>query len=219
MKIRTLSQLQDALDRDISWRLKEIADLKLSVRSANSLSQSTLIRAGVPLLYAHWEGFVKNSTKSYILFVEGQRLKYEELASSFVVFGAKKHIRSLTESSRTSVNIAAVEFFLVKMSERANFSSDLLVNTKANLNSEVFENIILSVGIDPQPYQAKYNLIDASLLNHRNKIAHGENLELDPESYRKLADEVIILIRGLKTDIENAACTGVYRRQIKTKQA
>ena len=31
MKLRTLSQLQDHLDREYSWRLKEISDIKLTI--------------------------------------------------------------------------------------------------------------------------------------------------------------------------------------------
>ncbi len=84
-KIRTLTQLRNFLDREFLWRLKEIADLKSSVRSSSSLRCKTLTRAGVPLLYAHWEGFVKNSSLGYVNFVSSQRLRYEELASCFIV--------------------------------------------------------------------------------------------------------------------------------------
>lgn len=70
MKIRTLGQLQDALDSEMSWRLKEIADLKSNVKSTSGLARSTLIRAGTALLYAHWEGFIKAASSAYVLFLK-----------------------------------------------------------------------------------------------------------------------------------------------------
>jgi hypothetical protein len=99
-KIRTLTQLQDALDKEMSWRHKEILGLKLSVRNAGQLPQSSIVRAGVALLYAHWEGFIKNSSLLYLNYVNNQGLCYKELQSCFVVFGLKGYLNIL----RTSKN-------------------------------------------------------------------------------------------------------------------
>ena len=211
-KLRTTNDLQDLLDREFAWRLKEIADVKRAIRPSSGLPQDTLIRAGVPLFYAHWEGFVKAAAEAYIQFVSSQRLPYKELASVFVVFGAKRHLASLVESRRTKVNIAAVEFFTTKLSERAQLSFKAAIDTEANLSSSVFENIILSVGISPIAYEARFNLIDTSLLKRRNEIAHGEYLDLDAASCQALADEVIGLLRDFKSDVENAASSATYRR-------
>lgn len=77
MRLRTLSSLQDALDNAFAWRIKEIAAMKMSVESKSmSMTQTTLIRAGVPLLYAHWEGFIKQASQFYLEYVSNQRLKY-----------------------------------------------------------------------------------------------------------------------------------------------
>lgn len=89
---------------------------------------------------------------------------------------------------------------------------DSAIRTESNLSSAVFENICNSVGIDHKLYETKYNLIDESLLNRRNRIAHGEYVGLTADDYRNLADEVITLLRNFKTDIENAATLGKYKR-------
>lgn len=211
-KLRTLSMLQDYLDHEFSWRLKEVASLKLSVRTSSPPHQNTVIRAGLTLLYAHWEGFVKKSSEGYLNFVSNQKLKYEELASCFVVFGVKKHLQDIATTRKARVNIAAVNFFLTRLANRANLKMKTAIDTESNLSSEVFENIVLSVGINPTPYQTKYHLIDSSLLKRRNRIAHGEYLDLGSDDYRTLADEVIALMRTFKTDIENAATSAKYRR-------
>lgn len=212
MKIRSLSILQEVLDSGFAWRIKEISNLKISVASKSlSLAQSTLIRAGIPLLYAHWEGFVKQSSQDYLEYVSSQRLKYGELSSCFVVFGAKKHLTSVVESRRAYINIAAVDFFRNCAEERADLTLSNAINTKSNLKSEVFIDIATSLGISFSPYSAYSNFIDESLLARRNAIAHGEYLDVDGDAFRKLADEVIHLLRMYKTDIQNLASTGAFR--------
>lgn len=214
MKIRTISLLQDALDSGFAWRIKEIAALKLSVESTSlSLAQSTLIRAGVPLLYAHWEGFIKQASQDYLEYVSSQKLKYGELASCFVVFGVKKHLAHVVESRRSEVNIAAVDFFRSCADSRADLVLANAINTKANLSSDAFREIGLSLGVSPSPYEAYKNLIDESLLARRNKIAHGEYLDLGVADFRGLADEVIKLLRMYKTDVQNLASLGAFRLQ------
>lgn len=211
MKIRLISQLQDELDAGFAWRVKEIAALKMSVASTSFLAQSTVIRAGIPLIYAHWEGFVKQASQDYLEYVSNQKLKYGELVSCFVVFGAKKHLSQVIESRRAAVNIAAVDFFRSCKDDKANLHMSNAINTKANLSSDVFCEIALSLGVETILYEAYFNLMDESLLSRRNKIAHGEYLDISPAGFRNLADEVIKLLRMYKTDIQNLASLGAFR--------
>ena len=214
MKIRTLNELQDILDIERGWRVKEIDEIKHAARdfrARTGLAPKTVVRAGIPLLYAHWEGFVKKSSAAYLTFVSSRRLKYNELAAPFVVFGAKKHLMSLTNSKKAAVNIAAVEFFLSHLSDQATLSFPGVIDAESNLSSLVFENIAASIGINTTWYETKYHLIDEQLLDKRNKIAHGEFLDIDHDAFRSLADHVIGLITAYKTDIQNAASLDAYR--------
>lgn len=210
-KIRTLADLQDALDKALAWRLKEIAYVKSNAKSLKSFSQAALLRAGVPLIYAHWEGFVKGASEAYLEYVANKHLRYEELASCFVVFAAKKHVANLAQSNRATVNIEAVDFFRNSTGKQANISLSGAVNTEANLSSVVFENIATSLGIPIDQYVAYANLLDKSLLERRNKIAHGEYLDIDATAFENLADEVLGLLRMYKTDIENMASMNAFR--------
>ena len=114
-KIRNVGQLQDALDNEMGWRIKEISELKLSVRGASSLSQGTLIRAGLALLYAHWEGFIKNSSLNYLEFVNNQGCRYGDLKTCFIVLGVKSYTVRLGESKKSKSNIDAVDFLLSEL--------------------------------------------------------------------------------------------------------
>ncbi|MGM0857333.1 MAG: MAE_28990/MAE_18760 family HEPN-like nuclease [Pseudomonadota bacterium] len=212
-KIKTINQLQNTLDREISWRFKEIASLKVLVRRADNMASSTAVRAAIPLLYGHWEGFIKNTATYYLDFINGQSLKYYELASCFIVFGVKKKVDELSTSKQSKASIEAIDFLLNELDETANLKSDTAIRTDFNLSSKVFTNILRSINIDTQKYEARFNLIDESLLSRRNHIAHGEYLDVEPEGFRDLADEVLNMLRWFKTDIENAASLERYRSQ------
>lgn len=211
-RIRTAVELQTVLDDELAWRVKELQNLKLALKSSSGLGEPTLIRAGVAMLYAHWEGFVKNASESYLRHVNDQRLKYGELEPCFVVFGVKRHLEHIVRSRKSELNILAVEFFANHMGDRANLSLASAVNTESNLRSHVFENITRSLGIDSTPYSAKFNLVDRSLVDKRNSIAHGEYLEIGAEQYRSLVDEILQLMRQYKDDLLNAAALMSYRK-------
>jgi hypothetical protein len=211
-KIRNLGQLQNALDNEFSWRLKEIADLKLAARQQTQLTEKTLIRAGVTLLYAHWEGFVKSAARDYLNYVSNQGRTYEELETCFVALGVKKQLHELAESRRTSIHVAALRFIRDAMGRRAEIQARLTIDTESNLKARVFEEIATSIGIGLDPYESRFNLIDESLVARRNRIAHGEYLDIDSQGWRTLADDVIALMRNFKTDIENAASLSRYLR-------
>lgn len=205
MKLRTLDNLQDRLDQELSWRIKEIAEVKLALKTARGLREATLIRAGIPLLYAHWEGFVKSAAEAYIGFIALKRLALGELASNFVALAAKKHLDELAHSTMPKSHVDAVQFFRTQMTTRAEINYNTKVNTRSNLSSKVFDDIATTIGIDQTRYLPRYNFIDSSLLARRNSIAHGEYLDIDMQTYSSLSDDVVTLLRWVKTDIQNGA--------------
>ena len=212
MRLRTIVDLQSLLDTERAWRLKEIADLKFTVRGSEVIRRETLIRAGIALLYAHWEGFTKNAIGAYIDFVNEQNHRYEELATCFIVLGAKRKLSDLTEANTSKANVEAIEFIRAQLSKKAQLPKGSTVNAKSNLNSIVFANLMSTVGLSPKDYLTRSNLIDSELLKKRNAIAHGNYVDLNATSFPRLADDVLRLINDVKTDIENAALLKKYKR-------
>jgi|SRR5271165_1594053 len=210
-RLRSHAQLYDYLDREFAWRLKELANLRVAMRGVDEIAEKSVVRATVCLAYAHWEGFIRCAALAYLEFVGLQRLKYNELASCFVVFGVKTHIHALIESRRAGITISAVEFFRNNMEQRAEISLPSLIDTESNLSSTAFENLVMTIGIDPGPFATRYHQIDEELLRRRNTIAHGEYLDIDPKECRQLVQDVISLLRQFKDSIENAAITKAYR--------
>lgn len=209
--VRTEAQLQDFLDKEFSWRLKEISDMKLLVKSGQKIRTVSAVRAGIPILYAHWEGFIKNAATCYVEYINNLRLPYSELKSCFVVLGVKRHIETLVDSKNASDLIGTLEFVRNGMEEQAKLKIESAVRTEFNLSSKVFSNICTTIGLGMQWYEPRYNLIDTSLLKRRNSIAHGEYLDVEIEGFWSLANEVVLLLRAFKTDIENAVALKAYK--------
>jgi hypothetical protein len=210
-KIRTLTQLQEALDAEMSWRIKEISTFKIATK-ANDVGQKTFVRAGVALVYAHWEGFIKTASEDYLSYVDNQGHVYRDLKSCFAVFGLKGKLALLTDSKKSKPNIEAFEFVVSEMDKPAKMVMASAIDTESNLTSKVFTNIATSLDISMTPYETKFNLIDKSLVHRRNKVAHGEFLDLKVGEFLTLADEIIQMMRHYKTDLQNAASLQAYKR-------
>lgn len=211
-RIRTLDQLQDALDKEMAWRVKEIGTFRVGSKT-NGDQRKPLIRAGIALLYAHWEGFIKCASEMYLEFVESRGLKYNELKTCFSVFGLKGKLDTLSDAKKSEANIAAIDFIMAELGSTAKLQISSAIRTDSNLTSKVFKNIAKSLDISTGPYETKFNLIDTSLVDRRNKVAHGEFLEVGGQDFGKLIDEILHLMRTYKTDLENAASRQTFKRQ------
>lgn len=210
--IDTLSQLQDALDSDMAWRVREVAYFQNASKNLKGPAAQTYIRAGVTLVYAHWEGFVKLSSESYLEFIQGQGHSYKELKACFSVFGLKRKLSVLGESKQSKTNVEIVDFLVTELNKKAEMGLANAVKTESNLSSTVFSNIASSINISVSKYETRSNLIDKELLKRRNKIAHGEYLDIQHGQFSRLSNAVLQLMRDYKSDIENAASQKDYVR-------
>ncbi len=58
IKIKTVEKLEELLMQDLAWRKKEMFSLKILVEK-DEVNEPILLRAGIALLCAHFEGFIK----------------------------------------------------------------------------------------------------------------------------------------------------------------
>jgi hypothetical protein len=213
MKIRTLEELVDLLNREMAWRKKELLEIKRLVDSSkDSFRETTLIRSGVAMLYAHWEGFVKAAGTAYLNYVAMRKLKYEDLAAQLVALGMRKKLNEATQSRKATIHTEVARFFLTGLSERSSLPWESAVETKSNLKSEMLKEIACVLGIDYSQYETKEKLIDEKLLRCRNEIAHGQYLLVDYEEFCDLFDEMMNLLELFRNQIDNAATTCAYQR-------
>lgn len=213
MKLRTKEMLSDYLSSDLGWRKKELSDIRrLAQLNKSTLRQRVLIRSGIALLYAHFEGFTRQAGKAYLEYVASQRLTYNLLERNFLALGLMDVLSSVTSSRKASSFECGVQFLLESGPERARIPYKTAIDTESNLSSKVLKEIIFVLGLDYSPYESKAKLIDSRLLGRRNSIAHGEIVSIDDEDYDQLHNSVIEIINCLRNQIENAAVQETFRR-------
>ena len=214
MTIRTTEDLIAKVDAQLIWRRKELTTIRGLVEASDGkpAQRTILIRAGVTLLYAHWEGFVKTAGTYFLQFVAAQRLTCAQLAPNFVGVVIRAKLNVAAKSMKVSTTVDIITFFDTKMSARVQLPVKNVIDTESNLSSIVLREILWILGLDEGPYNLKKNVIDNKLLGRRNAIAHGEILNIDIDEYLLLHDDVMGLLEEFRTQIENACVVRKFMR-------
>jgi len=214
MKIRTGEMLSDRLSQDLAWRKKELADLSyyLKTTGESGTRKNVLARCGIAILYAHWEGYIKNSGRNYLEFVTMQRLSLSELKENLITLVLQNKISSVIETQKPSQLGFVTSFFLDELDKRALLPYKSAINTESNLSSKVFKEIIWCLGLDYGPFETKEKLIDSKLLGKRNHIAHGKDLEVDLDEFNQLHQEVINMMDVFKNQLENSSTMKAFKK-------
>lgn len=213
MKIRSKTELQDFLDADLSKRKKELTNYKFLVREARTHQKGALLRAGIPLVYAHWEGFVKYASLAYLDYVARKSPVLKTLKNNFMVLAIREKILSAANSKKTIAHEELLNYLFDNMDKNVTFDPSSVIDTESNLSSSVLKNIMHAVGLAfDDIWEKKIQQIDSKLLKHRNEIAHGELVEITQDLYEELHDFVIVSLEQYKTLIENAAYTSSYQK-------
>jgi len=210
VKPRTIEELNALLDQDLVWRRKEIAIFSGLVQSTNGASVGVIVRAGVALVYAHWEGFVKHCAQSYVRYVGVRKLSTDQLATPFVGQALKKEIEKLGSKLDSDNLNALIDSIFRNPSETCPIPFKDEVQTRSNLNSDVLFEIVQSLGLDFQHFESKANLVDEKLVGQRNSIAHGRYIDVSSSHFLSLKDEVLGLMTLFKNLVENAVVSGQY---------
>lgn len=214
MNIRTTNQLYDFLSGELAWRKKELTDLKILIDDHNlsKSKRSVLLRSGVALLYAHWEGFVKGAATAYLQFIAAQRLKNAELALHILAVSARSTLNNATGANDINAHLLVTQFFVEQSEEEAHIPYKDAIRT-SNLNYRIFEDIGRMLGLDLSLASTSHHLIDERLLKNRNMIAHGEFIPIDQQAYDDLHKEIIKLLDLFSNEITNCAIDKRYARR------
>lgn len=224
---RNLNYLYDLIEKDYAWRISELSNYKSAlIIEKNEKAQKAKIRAGVALLYAHWEGFVKKLANWYYEFVSYQSNNISDLSDSFASIILRAELNVLDNSNRIKDHQRVIKVIFDGMNKTAFFSSKCPIKT-SNLNFELFEDVCILLGINPLEFENRYKrkydrniqlTIDEDLVGQRNSIAHGEYLPVSIEEFKKLFDIVVNgFLFNFKEIVMDCASNKRYLRNAKLK--
>lgn len=206
------ADFSEQITQDRSWRLREISDLKAAIVRADENLRRVLLRALVTICYAHWEGYVRFAARKYLEHVALRRFQYGHLDRQFLRNHFLPRLAALS-ASRNSIaeRGALIDEVLNASTQRFSRLNDDLINTRANLNFDVFTDICLVCCVPIQLFADRGTFVDVVLLKRRNLIAHGEDTFVTINDLDELANETIAIMRTFGDALENHVYVRDYR--------
>lgn len=200
------------ITEDRNWRVKELSDLKSAAKRSDRALQRVLLRALITICYAHWEGYVRFSAKKYLEHVAMRGFRYEELSRQFLRNYFLPRLAALS-SSKASITerCELIDEIIGSSNRRFGRVNDDLINTRANLNFEVFSDICRVCDVSIQTFEEKATFIDVILLKRRNQVAHGEETFVEAIDLDETTNETISLMRTFGDALENHVFLKTYR--------
>jgi RiboL-PSP-HEPN len=200
------------ITEDRNWRIKEISDLKGAIRRGDTSLQRVLLRALVAICYAHWEGYVRFAAKKYMEHVALRQFQFAQLDKQFLRNYFLPRLAALSVS-KTSIaeRCALMDEVLNSADQKFKRVNDDLINTKHNLNFDVFTDICIVCGVPFDAFKDRATFVDIVLLKRRNSIAHGEDTLVALAELDDIASDTIGLMRAFGDALENH----VYRQTYK----
>lgn len=83
MKIYRFEDLMTFVEEENVWRVREISNYKATFSGQPNRFKAVQARAGIPLAYAHWEGYAKNCATAYLQYVSARRKPLKALGTGF----------------------------------------------------------------------------------------------------------------------------------------
>jgi hypothetical protein len=207
----TESDLSFQLDSELTWRRKELSDLKSAIWSADPIARRVLLRSLVTMSYAHWEGYVRISATKYFSHITIKKKAYRDLDRQFYTNSFLARLDAFYRS-RSSTKDACIFIASILDSQESRFAfiNPQLIDTKSNLNTDVINDLCLVCGFDSTFFEDHRFFIDATLLKKRNAIAHGQDEGIDERDVDQFVNTTLSLLEQFKTLIENKVYTKGY---------
>ncbi len=227
------NEFLDCLNLDLGWRKKEISDLYLLAQEKES---EVLLKSMILLIYAHWEGFIKKSSKIYLKYISDKNIRIDRLEDNFHAIALKKYFKRFI-ASRDSFSIDNELQFVESSSQgrkKFKISIDIedskessLINTEHNLKEKILHRIFVITGLSYKPsLQTKKHYIDAHLLANRNNIAHGEpflegkydEFSLSLDDISRLKNIILLIMDSFKEELSDYVSNEYYLSQKKSER-
>ncbi len=181
---------------------------------------SLLAVQSISILYSYWEGYVQNSFKLYIEYLNSLHIEFRQLSEEIVVFHMEntfKEFREYPEKLNRKIN------FFDKLDEHFSEGEHNIfqsVNTESNVGFSVLNKLLTQFSLTPFPeYWERYTYPNANLketlntfLRYRNGVAHGGDVSSEEKVTQEVYAKYRILINDLMYAIHDKFMEGIQNR-------
>jgi hypothetical protein len=161
--------LIDEIQAENNWRGGELAIFKINPMKVD---ENLWNRMCLPMIYAHWEGYVVSSLKLLVEHLNTLQLSPNEVKTNLIVLGLGTKYNSLSGKQSFDQKVSFTDDFISIFQSAITFSKK--IDTKSNLNKNVLKELCTAFGFNYQVFSDITTDID-KVVTYRNKISHGEN--------------------------------------------
>lgn len=215
-------KLVSDIEREWTWRQRELSFFKQALSSADSYQKEAVSRAGILLLYSHWEGFIKKISQRFLeCFVN-------EKTDSVPDYIMACHLARMNDSfahKYSRFERACHSIDCISEGSRICPSLHEVINTESNLNSKNLKKIADSVGASLSKFETRMQFIDHNFVSVRHAIAHGEGRKFTEDDFLKLESDITMLMDAFKQEVIDSALhanafnkSGIHHRCIKLEK-
>ncbi|WP_158447403.1 MAE_28990/MAE_18760 family HEPN-like nuclease [Syntrophotalea carbinolica] len=202
----------ETISNDLDWREKEIANMRLLLSSPGVTAGQKLglLRAAWAMLYAHYEGFCKNTLASFYDVIGRSGVICRDLPQSTRLFALGSRLKILKNMPNGDLLSEIVNFQSCHLSAPPQFPD---VDTQSNLWPSVLIELLEAADLSAdkvREHRVKLN----TLVGRRNQIAHGENNIISEVGYyRTYEDAVYDIMYDLAIQVDNRLSLPPYSTQ------
>jgi hypothetical protein len=193
-----LENIFEEIHYDISWRNGELRNLKSISLRLSETDLKVFLKSVIPIIYAHWEGFVVTSLKIVFQYLNNLYLTSNDYCNIYLTTAYEQTLKSLDDSTGFDKRKKHLINLYKNFSEKVNLGTK--IDTKSNLNYAVLDEICKKTNLNISKFEEYKDELN-ELVHIRNSIAHGEN-SYTFESYEDI-NKYIELLENLMLDFQS----------------
>ncbi len=167
------SNLIDELHLNKEWRIEEIKKIGMTIENFIDMEfQPLFFRSLIPMIYAHWEGFIVSSIKKYFECLNSYNFSIEDMDINYIATALEEKLENIVKSQNFDKRKKHLRILLSCLNNKVKFNNKK-IDTKSNLNFDVLMIICEKLKFNKKRFK-DYELDLNELVNIRNAIAHGD---------------------------------------------
>ena len=207
----TERDLSDQFDADLTWRRKELSDMKSAIRNADQPARPALLKALVTMAYAHWEGYVRTCANRYFQHLTLKKRPFSDFERQIYINSFLRRVDALTQTrGNLESRCKLINDILDHGGSRFAYVNPDLIDTGSNLSADVMKDICLICAVDGAHFEERRTFIDWIILRRRNAIAHGQQEFINEADIDGLVADILALMEHFRNLLENKSYMKTY---------
>jgi len=166
-------RILEEIEADKDWRNLELTNIKIICQKLDNKELNKLIlKSTIPMIYAHWEGFVVTSLRKVNRYLNSLEYSYSDFHINLLTNAYEDNIKNLESSLGYDKRVKHLNIIFEKLTNSVAFSTK--IDVKSNLKFQVLQDICMRFNLNINSFQEHKRDLE-KLIQIRNSIAHGEN--------------------------------------------